>query len=130
MQVLEATNLTELVQIVEKRFTDGTWMFRGQDSRIIERRRDSIVPHIGRKNARKTASGKEVGRSRYNRDDERRILARFRRQAVPYLTYRPQNDMEWLAVARHHGLPTRLLDWTESALVAAYFATLNMALSD
>jgi hypothetical protein len=64
-------------------------------------------------------------------DLEEHILRNFIRYSRPHLDdARPHNDWELLIAAQHHGVPTRLLDWSYSPLVAAFFATRPLARQD
>jgi len=109
-----ASNIPEFLEIVEKvarewftkEKTWGPW-FRGQLNSNWPLR-----PTLYRYRPR----------TRPIRMLEHEIRQEFAVRAPSLGTERPQNSWEWYFLMQHCGAPTRLLDWTESALIALFFA--------
>ena len=104
----------DLAQVIETLARqNANWIFRGEPSATYELR-----PASGRENGERG----EARTLKYDPAHERAALRRFRYDAQPYVGYDVHSDMEWLAIAQHYGMATRLLDWTESLMVASFFA--------
>ncbi|MCG8635660.1 MAG: FRG domain-containing protein [Desulfobacterales bacterium] len=84
-------------------------IFRG-----VRKQSYKLVPSIGRF---KTEKGDE-----YTVKKEELLLKLFKQKAYPFVKEHINSKLELLSIAQHHGVPTRLLDWTRNPMVAVYFA--------
>lgn len=95
-------NINEFLEEVSN--SDPNDLFRGVSDRSFR-----LLPSL----FRHSSEGHQV------REDK--MMWVFKAHSRPHLEKYPENEIQWLTLAQHHGLPTRLLDWSFSPLVACFF---------
>ena len=100
-------------------FSGDNWIFRGQRKSTW-----GLVSTLER-------FEREIGANPAGRI-EKEALTDFQRHAHHFHQGLPPLDemLEWLSLMRHHGSPTRLIDFTRSPYVATFFATAEASLRD
>jgi hypothetical protein len=110
-QAVVIRSVADLLEMIKRGDSGKDWIFRGHSSsfwglqagvhRLINNAASDVESIVNK---------------------ERSLLTEFKRRARIHLQAPPSSDWEWMVLAQHFGLPTRMLDWTENPLVALYFS--------
>jgi hypothetical protein len=109
----QARNVAEILAAVRK--CSAKWAPRPQDPEELwfrgDKHRFGLLPGIYRKPSLEL------------KYDEENLQERFKARGAPFVPGGGGTAWDWYFRAQHFGVPTRLLDWTESLIAATYFAT-------
>ena len=122
------TSTIENIQhVIELGTTSSIVWFRGHSKTHNE-----LVPGIFRLSARRLDGISRIFYFGESFSLEYSVIEAFRRRAPALEKDFPAQEehLQWLFFMQHYGLPTRLLDWTESILVALYFVVFENTDSD
>jgi FRG domain len=112
-RVFEVSSVSEFIEVATWLYSDDRMIFRGQ----TKEEGWPLSPSVGRNPDSSRIPWREI-----------EILEEFKRESIPYIDLSPQNNWQWLALAQHNRLPTRLLDWTKNPLAALWFAVKEPAI--
>jgi hypothetical protein len=104
MEINKICSIQDLLEAISERKTsdDNIFWYRGQSNKTW-----GLLPTMLRSNLRCS---------------EETLVTRFKQNASMLIGDKPNTYFDWLFLMQHYGVPTRLLDWTESPLIALYFA--------